>query len=186
MTIYKKLSDAKVQFQECDIKKTGYNKFGKWAYFELADFLPDVTKCLHDNGLVDLIDINNGVAYLWLHDTDDSEQQPISIQMPTAAIDMKGSQPIQNLGAATTYMRRYLYMTLFNIVESDAYDDVEPSCVTPEHIAVLNEALSADGYSIEEFLADAGIETLSDLPASRFDGAVKHIKNKTKKTEVKK
>jgi hypothetical protein len=39
--------------------------------------------------------------------------------------NLKGTHPIQNLGAVETYSRRYLYTIAFDIVESDTLDSVQ-------------------------------------------------------------
>jgi hypothetical protein len=39
-----------------------------------------------------------------------------------AEANLKGTHPIQNLGAVETYQRRYLWMTAMEIVEHDALD----------------------------------------------------------------
>jgi hypothetical protein len=43
-----------------------------------------------------------------------------------AEANLKGTHPIQNLGAVETYQRRYLWMTALEIVEHDVLDASEP------------------------------------------------------------
>ena len=40
MSILKKISEARVKLQDTKINKSGENKFAKFKYYELADFLP--------------------------------------------------------------------------------------------------------------------------------------------------
>ena len=41
------------------------------------------------------------------------------------SINLKGAHEIQNLGAIQTYLRRYFYLTAFNIAENDEFDSMK-------------------------------------------------------------
>jgi hypothetical protein len=49
-----------------------------------------------------------------------------------AEANLKGTHPIQNLGAVETYQRRYLWMTAMEIVEHDILDASEPVMEQPK------------------------------------------------------
>ena len=42
MNIYEKMQEARIRLQKLKIKKTGWNEYSKFDYFELGDFLPDI------------------------------------------------------------------------------------------------------------------------------------------------
>jgi hypothetical protein len=48
----------------------------------------------------------------------------ILVNTPTVALEIKGSNAVQALGGMQTYMRRYLYMAMFDICENDTFDAV--------------------------------------------------------------
>lgn len=120
MTIYKKLSEARVKLQSIDIKKSGYNKFVGYSYFELGDFLPHINEIFNEIGLCGIISFNSDIAELWIHDTETAEK--ILFTSPMSEANLKGCHPIQNLGAVQSYLRRYLWMNALEIVEHDALD----------------------------------------------------------------
>ena len=42
MNIYEKMQEVRIRLQKLKIKKTGWNEYSKFDYFELGDFLPDI------------------------------------------------------------------------------------------------------------------------------------------------
>ena len=48
--------------------------------------------------------------------------EQFSITSPMRTFELKGSNAIQVLGGIETYSRRYLYLAMFDIVESDSFD----------------------------------------------------------------
>lgn len=61
------------------------------------------------------------VAILDVYNLDD-EDDIIHLEKPTANVSLQAAQPIQNLGGKNTYMKRYMYMDLFEINENDAVE----------------------------------------------------------------
>lgn len=60
-------------------------------------------------------------AYLYLKNLDNEDDEMI-YRLKTAEASVYGAAAIQNLGAKITYMKRYIYMSLLDIVEPDAVD----------------------------------------------------------------
>jgi len=120
MKIYKKLQDARLKLQSTPMTKSGKNKFAGYEYFELVDFIPAVQKICGEMGMCGVITYTSENAYLTIHDTDEEGQVVFSSPMSSAAL--KGCHEVQNLGAVQSYLRRYLWMTAFEIVEHDALD----------------------------------------------------------------
>lgn len=120
MSVHKKLMDARIALQSRPLTKTGFNKFAGYSYFELGDFLPTVQNIFSEFGLCGVISFASDLATLTITDIDGGGQ--ITITSPMAEAQLKGCHPIQNLGAAETYTRRYLWVTAMEIVEHDALD----------------------------------------------------------------
>ena len=122
MTVHKKLMDARIALHAMPLKKSGWNDFSKYSYFELGDFLPETLKLFHAANLCGVVTFEVEIAKLTLTDLDDGTELVITSPMAEAAL--KGAHAIQNLGAVQTYMRRYLWVTAMEIVENDYLDHV--------------------------------------------------------------
>lgn len=120
MTVHKKLMQARVKLQGIQLKKSGLNKFAGYQYFELGDFLPHIQTIFNDIGLCGVVSYETDYASLSITDVEDGTM--IVIRSPMAEASLKGTHPIQNLGAVETYQRRYLWMTAMEIVEHDIID----------------------------------------------------------------
>ena len=121
MNIYQKLQHCRVELQEMNLRKSGENKFAKYSYFELADFLPAINKLFLDHKLFSQVSFDGELATLTIINIEKPEEQAV-FTSPMAEAQLKGCHEIQNLGAVETYQRRYLYMTALEIVEHDALD----------------------------------------------------------------
>lgn len=53
----------------------------------------------------------------------DNEEDTIHLEKETADVKLQAAQPIQNLGGKNTYMKRYMYMDLFEINENDKVEE---------------------------------------------------------------
>lgn len=121
MSAHKKLMQARIKLQSIELKKSGQNKFAGFSYFELGDFLPAVQSIFAEVGLCGVVSYSNEYATLKIFDVD-NPSDPIVILSPMAELVLKGTHPIQNMGAIQTYQRRYLWMTALEIVEHDQLD----------------------------------------------------------------
>ena len=113
-----------MRLQGTELKKSGHNKFAGYQYFELGDFLPQINKIFHEEGLCGVVSYTKDYADLTITDTEDGTC--LSISSPMVEANLKGAHAIQNLGAVETYQRRYLWMTAMEIVEHDALDSSAP------------------------------------------------------------
>jgi hypothetical protein len=120
MSVHKKLMEARIELQGTQLKKSGLNKFAGYSYFELGDFLPTIQAIFNRLGLCGVVSYSIEYATLTITDTEDGTV--IVITSPMAEANLKGTHPIQNLGAVETYSRRYLWMTAMEIVEHDVLD----------------------------------------------------------------
>lgn len=155
LNVYHKLNDSRVQFHKLQLKKTGFNKFAGYQYFELGDFLIPALQVLHDNGLCAYISFGRELATMTIVSVSDGSK--IELTSPMANAELKGCHPIQNLGAVETYTRRYLWVAALEIVEHDALDSSAPVGKAPKMAAM-------DG--IGDNLPTEDKEYLLDLAAS--------------------
>lgn len=130
-----KLQKVRVDLQNLKIKKTGKNDYSKYSYYELSDLLPAINVLCAKNGLFTQFGmvVQNGIemAKLTVYDSSDATKK-ISFTTPTAEAEIGkkkdgsgGADPIQNLGGKITYLRRYLLMVAFEVVEADTVEQVE-------------------------------------------------------------
>ena len=119
--IYTKLMEVRVNFHKLELKKSGLNKFAGFKYYELGDFLVPATKLLQEANLCPMISFNNELATMTLINGDNPEEQ-IMFTSPMRDLELKGTNAVQNLGGVQTYLTRYLYIQLLNIVEADVFD----------------------------------------------------------------
>lgn len=150
LTVYQKLQKIRVELQNMQIKKTGKNQ--KFNYYELADILPPINVLCDKYGLFTkfTVDVFDGVekAFLVVSSSLDSKDS-IMFVCPTAEVKLPSGQPIQNLGSKITYMRRYMLMTAFEIVESDSVDAIneqingEPE-VEEADVKLINECTDVE------------------------------------------
>ena len=119
--IYTKLMEVRVAFHKLELKKSGLNKFAGFKYYELGDFLVPATKLLQEANLCPMISFNNDLATMTLINGDNPTEQ-ITFTSPMRDLELKGTNAVQNLGGVQTYLTRYLYIQLLNIVEADVFD----------------------------------------------------------------
>jgi hypothetical protein len=129
MNIYEKLQKIKAELLDCNLKKSGKNKFAGFEYYELGDIMPDIIRLCDKYKVCTVINFSENYAQLKVIDSesnesDESHDNSILISTPTAALELKGANAIQALGGVQTYMRRYLYMAMFDITENDQFDAV--------------------------------------------------------------
>lgn len=120
MSVYKKLQKARIALQGQKLTKSGKNKFAGYEYFELGDFLPAIQTICNDVGLCGVVSFSNEMAYLQINDVEDGTS--IMFTSPMSSASLKGCHDVQNLGAVQSYLRRYLWVNAFEIVEHDALD----------------------------------------------------------------
>jgi hypothetical protein len=113
-------------------------------------------------------------------------------------LDVAGSQgktnktEIQAMGSTMTYGRRYLTCMIFNIAIKDDRDGNKfetLEVISEEQEVALRKRITGNPvHNITEFLAHFKIETLADLPASKFKTAMYQMaereKNLASKTEA--
>jgi hypothetical protein len=141
MSVYKKLQEARVILHKTQLNKSGKNKFAGFSYFELADFIPQVTEIFNKLGLCGIVSFTAETAYLTVHETEGDGF--VTFTSPLVMAENAKGQAIQSLGSTHTYFRRYLWLMCMEIIENDvidAVDQVEPiKKVEPKPVQVKAE-----------------------------------------------
>ncbi len=125
MSVFAKLQQARIKLQNSGIKKTGYNKFAGWSYYELGDFLPQTQVIFADLGLCGVVSFGLELATLRIYEIEPKKDEPFSwleITSPMGSAALKGVHEVQNIGAVETYQRRYLWMAAMELCEGDVLD----------------------------------------------------------------
>ena len=154
MSVHKKLMQARIALQGTKLSKSGKNKFAGYSYFELADFLPTIQDIFNQIGLCGYVSFGKDLATLTITDVDGGGE--IVITSPMAEANLKGTHPIQNLGAVETYNRRYLWMAAMEIVEHDILDASKPLEDKPAPIITPNQGA-------QEHVSEAEMDELRDI-----------------------
>ena len=121
MNIYEKLQTVRVELQKTALKKSGVNKFAGFKYFELGDFIPAVNVLFHEHKMLAAFNILNDLATLTIVNAE-APKEMIVFSSPFADANIKGTTPVQSLGGAHTYLKRYLYLNALEIVDNDVLD----------------------------------------------------------------
>lgn len=120
MNVFEKLNEARIRFQNANVKKSGKNSYAGYTYYELADILPAINKIAQELKFSCIVNFTPDLATLDFVDCEKNEK--ITFTSPMSEASLKGCHPVQNLGAVETYIKRYLYQNCFEIVEADALD----------------------------------------------------------------
>jgi len=134
MNIYDKLNEARLQFAAAGKKMTGSNGHTKRGYYTLNDILPTLNKICAGLHLCNIVSFGQEMASLTIINTEGQERgafETIAFTSPMSTASLKGCHEVQNLGAVETYLRRYLYLAAYEIVEDDLLDDTFDPTVQP-------------------------------------------------------
>lgn len=139
MNLYQKLMKVRVDVLNANLKKTGYNKFSKFAYYELKDFLSFATEAFQEVNLYSRFsiitatpNITETATFTIINSEKPDEIEVYTIPTAECFIGRKadgtgGADPIQNLGGKITYLRRYMYFMALDLIEDDSADPKAPT-----------------------------------------------------------
>ncbi|KKN17655.1 hypothetical protein LCGC14_0963680 [marine sediment metagenome] len=125
-SVYKQIQTVRVELQNMSLKKTGFVSFPtksgnktEYGYYELSDILPAInTQCEKSRIATSFSIVPGEYEYAELKVYSFDGDSYAVFKSSTAEANSLGD-PLKNLGAKITYMRRYLLMMAFEIVESD-------------------------------------------------------------------
>lgn len=137
MSIYEKLAKVQMELMNMDIRKSGWNNFRKYHYYELDDLLPCIFKACFKEQITVYFTFNNdeGVLHLksWEKEGQVGTRDELSVRVPFPELNNGiNNDVIQDIGKSITYLKRYLLMNTFLITE---YDKVDCDCDCHDHAA---------------------------------------------------
>lgn len=129
MNVFQKLQLARIEFLNTGVKKSGKNIHLEFMYFELQDIVPTATEIFAKIGLLMVPTFGKDYAVARVYNADDREEDPVVFEAPftqIAPIVSNSGKVVTNemqaLGSSITYMRRYLWQLVLDIIESDGID----------------------------------------------------------------
>lgn len=182
MSAIQKLMQARLRLQGTKLKKSGENKFAKYSYFELSDFLPTVQEIFAELKLAGFVSFYADKAVLTISDIESDSS--IEICSPMAQAQLKGCHDVQNLGAVQTYLRRYLWIAALEIVEHDVldggnFDEKKEKTLSADQQTHINDLLQEAGIKDSTpFCNIYNADKVDEIPESRYVNAVNRLKKR--------
>ena len=171
--VYSKLQKARVLLQELPLKKSGFNSYAGFKYWELSDFLPSVNTIFDNLGLCSVFSIHEEVATIRIIDTEFGGT--IFFRSPIADAATGKAPPIQALGSQHSYLRRYLYLNVLELTENDVVDATikkdEPRSAKPITVDVFDKM----DAKTQELLEDIAMDVRMLLQKDDIQGAIDYI-----------
>jgi hypothetical protein len=153
MTIFEKLIEARLRFQNAGIQKSGKNAYAGYSYYELSDILPEINKLANELKFCCVVNFTPDLATLDFCDLEGDGR--ITFKSPMSTASLKGCHEVQNLGAVETYIKRYLYQNCFEIVENDELDGTMNPAESPKNEA---EELIKQVKALESTFSDEQLD----------------------------
>ena len=128
LNVWAKLLKVRSEFYAEGAKKTGKNLHAEFKYFELEDIVPVAAPIFAKYGLLLIPTFVEGNAVAKVVNIDDPEETicfTIPLQFIAEPAKFRMNE-VQGVGAVVTYYRRYLYMVVLDLVESDGIDNQKP------------------------------------------------------------
>ena len=142
MSIFEKLIKARLQFQSMGVKKSGNNSYAGYTYYELSDIIPAINKIADELKFCCIVNFKSDLATLDFCDLEKDEK--ITFTSPMSSANLKGAMEVQNTGAVITYLKRYLYLNCFEIVEDDTLDaTLNPNDNSKDNVEELIQKVKA-------------------------------------------
>lgn len=127
MCLLKKIALIQMNLMSMDIPKSGYNQFAGFHYHELEDLLPPITKECFDQELILLFDFTEDQAILKVTNWNDSKDYiPYTVPMPKIEAMNKKMNIMQSEGSYITYLKKYLLVNAFLIMEKSTAEQITP------------------------------------------------------------
>jgi hypothetical protein len=190
MTVYRKLQAARHELSRAGIKKTGFNKFGNWYYYQLDDFIPTVNSIFDAVGLCGVVTFGE-TATLTVYDSEDGSS--IQFSTPIVYAENNKGQPIQVLGSTHTYLRRYLWLLAMEITQVDEVDSEQQEekkepvrVVIPKVVEGTSDGSKDDGPWFMRINAEDGCTTEQWIEAVKdaAEIAMEHAKSANDVTAI--
>ena len=120
MNLLEKVAEARVRLGESKINKSGHNNHANFDYFQLDDFMPTARKICRELRFLPVESFGSDKAVMTVRDFD--SDAVVQFECPVSLPKIPGANDTQMIGGMITYLRRYLWMMLFEITEPDEFD----------------------------------------------------------------
>lgn len=179
MNVWSKLLAVRNEFYAAGAKKTGKNLHAEFMYFELTDIVPVAAPIFAKYKLLFMPTFMNGNAIAMVVNAEKPDEH-IEFSIPLQFIAEPGKfrmNEVQSVGAAVTYYRRYLYMIVLDLVESDSFDGESKDTAddTPTPAPKKKPATTEQREEIKKSLTNSDGEA-DDLQKSALKAALKKLK----------
>ncbi|AWW06110.1 MAG: ERF superfamily protein [Caudoviricetes sp.] len=180
MNVYQKLAEARQKLKDAGLKQSGKNKGVGYTYFDLADILPQTTKLEKDLGMLSVVSFSDDEGTLTIYNTEDANEK-IVFTSPLRGAELRGCHPVQNLGAAETYVRRYLYLLAYEIVETESLDlqqgTDQAQCTRSKTVQAVESAVEEERRKKQELSKARKIQELIKGTGIQAEEITKWIEN---------
>lgn len=149
MSIYQKFNTMRLAFHKLPLKKTGYNDHNKSRFFQIDDFIKQSLQLCDEHGFCPLVSFSDDSATLTFIEIETGKS--IVFNSPFTRDALPKGTGAQNLGAAQTYIRRYLWAMAWELVEQDEVEQAQTKEPVECDSGLLDEAEMAAGSGTEFF-----------------------------------
>jgi hypothetical protein len=170
----RKAFDAAVADAKAEIKPVARNAKGHNSkkYADFAAIATAVDPILSKHGLSYRFRSSQGdrinVTCVLSHKLGHAEETTLAGPPDTSG----NKNAIQAIGSTLTYLQRYSLMQALGLAAANDDDGKSAGgVITDEQVGALRSLISATKSDIDKFLKWAGVESLPDLPAAKFEAA---------------
>lgn len=198
ISLYEKLAAMRVNLQNEKISKSGMNSYSNFKYYNLDDFLPACNNIAQKHKVFFKFNIDKERAELVAINIENTDEKEV-FAIPISEVTVKGANSMQNIGAVTTYARRYLYMIVFEIAESDSFDteesmkkneeeerlrkeyeekqlEMERTPIAEIKVNMIEKELARTGVSEEAVCKRYKVKAINEITEDKFPVVMKSLK----------
>lgn len=196
LSFLKRIQTARMDLSEMNLKKSGYNPYSKYNYWELGDFLPAIIKiCDKYNLFTEFqIDLSNDTASLTILDceSDDKKKEWIT---KISKMQLKGCNEMQNIQGTHTSAKKILYLEAFEIAESDlgeitkqeeALNDEGNELISLAQMQTITRLIKETNTPVEKIYTAYDIEKFEEMTNKQYYNAVHRLYATRDKLEAQK
>jgi len=188
--IYLKMTESRGELQKVEFKKSAYNSYSKYYYFDLSDILPPIMKVCDDFKLTPIFNMTKETAALRIINAENTKEE-ILFTIPIGISPLKGCNDMQSIGGAQTFAQKYLYSSAFGISETDATDkqDNEEGALEPIsniQVKVIESLLKETNSDRMAFLGYARAKDVKEIVNRDLPSIMKMLDKKKEEVEGKK
>lgn len=194
VSFLKRIQQARLELSEMNLKKSGYNKYSKYYFWELGDILPPIIKiCDKYNLFTEFqIDLINNTASLEILDCENDEKKK-EWNTTIAKMQLKGCNEMQNIQGTHTSAKKILYLEAFEIAESDLgeiakqqneLEDEGNNIIGLDEIEQINNLVKETNTEPETMYKYYQVENFTELTNKQFVHAIKALYKKIEKQKV--